>query len=68
MCIANSTQELVGIYNLQQSTAPKSWSKYTTFDEVKINSEKLINQLITYYLPVCYLLRIQQILCEYYLQ
>ena len=41
MCIANSTQELVGIYNLQQSTAPKSWSKYTTFDGVKVNSEKL---------------------------
>ena len=32
----------VGIYNLQQSTALKSWLKYTTFDVVKVKSEKLI--------------------------
>ena len=42
MCISNSTQDLVGIYNLRQSTAPKSRSKYTTFEEFEVNSEKLI--------------------------
>ena len=45
MCIANSTQELVGKYNLQQSTALKSWSEYTTFNEVKVKSEKLISKM-----------------------
>ena len=48
MCVANSKQKLVGIYNLQQSTAPKSWSKYTTFDEVEVNSEKLNPYIIAY--------------------
>ena len=57
MCIVNSTQELVGIHNLRQSTPPKSWSKYTTFDkvEVKRNARLNNNQIITYYLPVCHL-------------
>ena len=46
MCIVNSTQQLVEIYNLRQSIAHNSWSKYTTFDEVEVESEKLIFPLL----------------------
>ena len=38
------SEELVGIYNLRQSIAPKSLLKYTTFNKVEVKSEKLTNK------------------------